>query len=187
LEPKGGSSTTTWRTSSTAVSGCRPDAAAGTHQAQLARPGPDWARKVPAATLLHVGQRRRYPSCSEPHHHDHSRGCRHCEQADPPKPRWACRARSGPSDAGCHLCAEPPRRRHRDASSHLRRATASAVPPASTAAEAGSPPCTAACPPAPPGRSTRRVGKRPPPPAPPGLCPAALAGSGDGGRRKGRA
>jgi hypothetical protein len=40
LEPEGDSSTATWKTSSTAISGCRPDATAGTHQAEQARPGP---------------------------------------------------------------------------------------------------------------------------------------------------
>ena len=45
----------TWRTSSTAISRCRPDAVVRTHQAGQARPGSGRARKVPAATLLHVG------------------------------------------------------------------------------------------------------------------------------------
>jgi hypothetical protein len=59
LGPDGSNSLATWRTSSTAASGCRPDAVAGTHQAPQARPSPGWARKVPASTLLHVGRRRR--------------------------------------------------------------------------------------------------------------------------------
>jgi hypothetical protein len=59
LDPDGSNSIATWRTSSTAASGCRPDAVAGTHQAPQARPSPGWARKVPASTLLHVGRRRR--------------------------------------------------------------------------------------------------------------------------------
>ena len=55
LEPKGDSGAATWRTSSTATCGCRPDAVARTHQAGQARLGPMRTRKVLATTLLHVG------------------------------------------------------------------------------------------------------------------------------------
>jgi hypothetical protein len=58
-EPEG-NNIATRRMPSTAVSGCRPDTAAGTHQAHLARPRSGWARKVRAAMLLHIGQHRRY-------------------------------------------------------------------------------------------------------------------------------
>jgi hypothetical protein len=58
---EGSSSLATWRMSSTAVGGCRPDAAPRTHQTPQARPGPGWAHEVLAAAMLHVGHRRRYP------------------------------------------------------------------------------------------------------------------------------
>jgi hypothetical protein len=89
------------------------------------------------------------------------------------------------------------RRRHQPLAARVGRCTPrepalqqTAAPPSSTAWARPSsdhrrpprktPSSTAACPPAPPGKSLRRVEERPPPPAPPGLCPAAPAGCGDG-------
>jgi hypothetical protein len=117
LEPKGGSSTTTWRTSSTAYCGCQLDAAAGTYQAQQARPGR--ARKVPAATLLHVGIAAAtllLYTALPPRFH---RGRHWSEQADPSRPRWACMAQIWAIGSCRQHPAAPPVERRRDATNNL--------------------------------------------------------------------
>jgi hypothetical protein len=108
---RGRSNTATWRTSSIADCGCQPGATVGTHHTPQAWPGPDWTRKVRAATLLHVGQRRRTlllcTAPSQPTPGDVDEG----KQVDPLRPRW------GPQslDLGHQVLvvtSAPPRRHH---------------------------------------------------------------------------
>jgi hypothetical protein len=105
--------------------------AAGTHPAQQAQPDPDWARKVPAAALLHVGKAAAtLLHRAEPPPPTH-RACRDREPADPPRPRWSP---PGPDLGHRDLAATPrrpaapaPPRRHQATTS--RPATRCARPP----------------------------------------------------------
>jgi hypothetical protein len=126
------------------------------------RPGPIWpqpaAQPVPGGAVAAASDQRRRPRSS--------RG-----RLRPPPPPWAAAATSTAARCRLHLREVAP-----DAARRLppRQATPTSAEPHRRQGENR------------PARiSSRRVREGPPPPAPRGLCPAAHAGGGRGGRGEG--